>query len=67
MGLKEIAWEGVEWTHLAQNRDQWRVSVRAVVPVYFDHLSKQLSSVHAGACSEKLVTCVCGCERVRLS
>jgi hypothetical protein len=23
MGPKEIAWEGVEWTHMAQNRDQW--------------------------------------------
>jgi hypothetical protein len=21
--LREIGWEGVDWTHLAQDRDQW--------------------------------------------
>jgi len=25
MDLREIGWEGVNWIHLAQNRDQWRV------------------------------------------
>jgi hypothetical protein len=24
MGLGEISWEGVNWIHLVQNRDQWR-------------------------------------------
>jgi hypothetical protein len=24
--LREIGWEGVEWIHLAQDRDQWRDS-----------------------------------------
>jgi hypothetical protein len=23
--LREIGWEGVDWIHLAQDRDQWRV------------------------------------------
>jgi hypothetical protein len=23
MDLKEIGWEGVDWMHLAQGRDQW--------------------------------------------
>jgi hypothetical protein len=23
MDLKEKGWEGVEWNHLAQDRDQW--------------------------------------------
>jgi hypothetical protein len=23
MDLKEVEWEGVEWFHLAQKRDQW--------------------------------------------
>jgi hypothetical protein len=23
MDLEEIGWEGVEWMHLAQERDQW--------------------------------------------
>jgi hypothetical protein len=25
--LKEIVWEGVDWIHLAQDRDQWRALV----------------------------------------
>jgi hypothetical protein len=24
MDLREIVWEGVEWIHLAQDRDQWQ-------------------------------------------
>jgi hypothetical protein len=24
MDLREIGWEGVDWIHLAQYRDQWR-------------------------------------------
>jgi hypothetical protein len=24
--LKEIGWESVDWMHLAQDRDQWRVA-----------------------------------------
>jgi hypothetical protein len=31
MDLREIGWEGVEWTHLAQDRDQWRDLVNTVV------------------------------------
>jgi hypothetical protein len=27
MDLREIGWEGVEWIHLAQDRDQWRAVV----------------------------------------
>jgi hypothetical protein len=23
IALREIGWEGVDWMHLAQNRDQW--------------------------------------------
>jgi hypothetical protein len=25
MGSREIGWEGVDWIHLARDRDQWRV------------------------------------------
>jgi hypothetical protein len=25
--LKETGWEGVDWRHLAQNRDQWQALV----------------------------------------
>jgi hypothetical protein len=30
MDLREIGWEGVEWIHLAQDRDRWRAVVNAV-------------------------------------
>jgi hypothetical protein len=29
--LKEIGWEGVDWMHLAQDRDQWRALVNTVM------------------------------------
>jgi hypothetical protein len=29
--LTEIGWEGVEWIHLAQDRDRWRAVVNAVM------------------------------------
>jgi hypothetical protein len=29
--LKEIGWEGVEWMHLARDRDQWRALVNTVM------------------------------------
>jgi hypothetical protein len=31
MDLGEIGWGGVEWIHLAQDRDQWRALVNAVM------------------------------------
>jgi hypothetical protein len=29
--LKDIGWEGVDWMHLAQDRDQWRALVNTVI------------------------------------
>jgi hypothetical protein len=29
--LREIGWEGVDWMHLAQDRDQWRAVVNMVM------------------------------------
>jgi hypothetical protein len=29
--LKEIGWEGVDWMHLTQDRDQWRNLVNTVM------------------------------------
>jgi hypothetical protein len=29
--LREIGWEGVDWIHLARDRDQWRVIVNTVM------------------------------------
>jgi hypothetical protein len=31
MDLRKIGWEGVDWIHLAQDRDQWRVVVDMVM------------------------------------
>jgi hypothetical protein len=34
MGLGEIGWGGVEWIHLAQDMDNWRAVVNAVVNLW---------------------------------
>jgi hypothetical protein len=31
MDLREIVWEGVDWMHLAHDRDQWRTLVNKVM------------------------------------
>jgi hypothetical protein len=31
--LREIWWEGVDWIHLAQDTDQWRAVVKALMNV----------------------------------
>jgi hypothetical protein len=31
MGLKEKGWDGVDWIHMAQDRDQWRALVNTVL------------------------------------
>jgi hypothetical protein len=31
LDLREIRWEGVEWMHLAQVRDQWWILVSMVI------------------------------------
>jgi hypothetical protein len=33
MDRREIGWEGVDWIHLAQDRDQWRAVVNTVTYV----------------------------------
>jgi hypothetical protein len=30
-GLREIGWGGLEWIHLARDRDHWRAVVNAVM------------------------------------
>jgi len=31
MNAREIGWAGVDWMHLAQNRDQWRAVMNTVM------------------------------------
>jgi hypothetical protein len=33
MDLREIMWEGVDWIHLAQDKDQWGALVNAVINI----------------------------------
>jgi len=33
--IREIVWEGVNWKHLARNRDQWRILVTMVMNFRF--------------------------------
>jgi hypothetical protein len=35
MSLREIAWKGVDWMHLVQDRDQWRALVNTVMNLRF--------------------------------
>jgi hypothetical protein len=31
MDLKEIGWERVDWIHLVQDRDQWRILMNTLI------------------------------------
>jgi hypothetical protein len=31
MDVKEIMWEGVDWIHLAQDKDKWRAFVITIM------------------------------------
>jgi hypothetical protein len=35
MDLGEIGWEGVEWMHLVEDRDQWRAVVNTIMNLRF--------------------------------
>jgi hypothetical protein len=34
INLRETGWEGVDWMHLAQDRDQWWALVNAVMNLW---------------------------------
>jgi hypothetical protein len=42
LDLREIGWEGVDWMHLAQDKDQWRVLVNTVMNLRF-HKRQEIS------------------------
>jgi hypothetical protein len=31
MNLKEVGWEGVDWIHVAQDKEQWRAVLNTVM------------------------------------
>jgi hypothetical protein len=34
MDLREIGWDGLDWIYMAQNRDQWRTVVNAIMSIW---------------------------------
>jgi hypothetical protein len=45
MDLKEIGWDGMDWIHLAQDKDQWRALVNTVMNLCVpENVGKFLSS-----------------------
>jgi len=35
MDVREVGWEGVDWMHLDQDRDQWWALVKTVMNIRF--------------------------------
>jgi hypothetical protein len=35
MNLRDIGWSGMDWTDLAQDRDQWRSLLNTVITFWF--------------------------------
>jgi len=42
MDLRDIGWEGVDWMHLAPDRDQWRTLVNTVMNLRFPYRARNL-------------------------
>jgi hypothetical protein len=52
--LREIEWDGMDWIHLAQDRDQWRVLVNTVMNLRVPlNSGKFLSSCASGSFSRR--------------
>jgi hypothetical protein len=41
MDLREVEWEGVDWIHLAQDRNKWQALVNTVMNL---HASQKVGS-----------------------
>jgi hypothetical protein len=44
MDPEEIGWKGLDWIHLAQDRDQWRTFVNTVM--YFRFVTPRTEDAH---------------------
>jgi hypothetical protein len=54
MDLREIGWGGVDWVHLAQDRDQWMYVVNTVTNLRVpQNVGKFLSGCATGGCSRR--------------
>jgi hypothetical protein len=54
MDLRELGWGGVDWIHLAQDRDQWRALVNIVKNLWVPkNVEKFLNSSTIGSFSRR--------------
>jgi hypothetical protein len=52
--LREIGWDGMDWTDVAQDRDQWRALVNTIMKLRVpQNIGKFLSSCTIGGFSQK--------------
>jgi hypothetical protein len=42
MDLREVGWEGVDWMHPAEDRDQWRAVVNTVINIWVPYKAGNL-------------------------
>jgi hypothetical protein len=60
MDLKEIGWEGVDWIHLAQDRDRWQDLVNTVMNLWVlwtaGNVFSNWATVSQELCSKKLLS-----------
>jgi hypothetical protein len=55
MDLREISWDGMDWTDLDQNRNQWRALVNTVMNLRVPYnTGKFLSSCTVGGFSRRV-------------
>ena len=67
MDLEEVVWGGMDWNHVAQNRDEWRAVVNAVLSIRIPSNAGNFSIAALLAsqeviCSMQLMYCV-SCSR----
>jgi hypothetical protein len=54
MDLKEIGWDGMDWSDLAQDRDQWRALVNKEMNLWvLQNFGKFLSICRTGSFSSR--------------
>jgi hypothetical protein len=52
MDLRERGWHGMDWPELAQNREQWRAIVKAVMNLLVPKIGEILNNCKTGRSQE---------------
>jgi hypothetical protein len=54
MNFREIGWGSMDWIHLAQDRDEWRVLANTVINLRIsENVGKSLSGCSTGSFSRR--------------